>query len=74
MLLVAVKVSDSIIPPCTVYSRAWSFGGMDVDELPRFARPVSYNYDKLAKDHYYVSPSKNHTGDLTCDCNTVMYR
>jgi len=73
MPLVAAKVSGFGYPP-RVWFRARNFGGLNVDELLCFARPVSYNYDKLEKDHYYVSPSKNHTGDSTCDCNTVMYR
>ncbi|KAF9647144.1 hypothetical protein BDM02DRAFT_3129933 [Thelephora ganbajun] len=35
---------------------------------------AEYNYQKLNKTEYYVPPSKNHTGDVTCDCNTMMYR
>lgn len=32
-----------------------------------------YNYAQLDPDEHYVSPSKDHPGDLACDCNTVMY-
>ena len=31
---------------------------MNVDELPRFVYSVTYNYDKLGKEHYYVSQAR----------------
>ena len=34
----------------------------------------AYNYPPLNSDEYYIPPRKNHTGDLDCDCNTVMYK
>ena len=50
------------------------YGVWRVDDLSRFVRLVEYNYQKLNSTQYYVPPSKDHTGDLTCDCNTVLYR
>lgn len=71
MQIVAVQVSDySYRFPLSLSRR----GLCRVNNLPRFVRLVNYNYAKLEKDQYYVSPTKNHTGDMECDCNTVMYR
>ena len=36
--------------------------------------PVVYNYPPINSSQYYLPPSKNHSGDLGCDCNTVMYK
>ena len=37
--------------------------------------PVVYIYPPLDNNgQYYILPSKNHSGDLDCDCNTVMYK
>ena len=33
-----------------------------------------YNYPPLNASQYYVAPKKSHSGDLKCDCNTVMYK
>jgi hypothetical protein len=35
---------------------------------------VVYNYPSLNASQYYVPPRKEHSGDLDCDCNTVMYK
>ena len=35
---------------------------------------VLYNYPPLNASQYYLPPRKDHSGDLTCDCNTVMYK
>jgi hypothetical protein len=32
-----------------------------------------YTYPPLNSSEYYLPPRTNHTGDVTCDCNTVMY-
>jgi len=69
--IVAVQVSDFPHFPHIHFQSAVLH---TVNNLPRFVRLVSYNYAKLDKGQYYVSPSKNHTGDMLCDCNTVMYR
>jgi len=34
---------------------------------------VLYNYPPLNSSQYYLPPRKDHPGDMTCDCNTVMY-
>jgi len=34
---------------------------------------AEYSYQPLTPPEYYLPPSSNHSGDLTCDCNTVMY-
>ncbi|KAF9647146.1 hypothetical protein BDM02DRAFT_2802311 [Thelephora ganbajun] len=34
---------------------------------------VLYNYPPLNATQYYLPPRKDHSGDLMCDCNTVMY-
>jgi hypothetical protein len=34
---------------------------------------AQYTYPPLNASQYYLPPQTNHTGDLTCDCNTVMY-
>jgi len=34
---------------------------------------VVYNYPPLNSSQYYLPPRKDHSGDLDCDCNTVMY-
>jgi len=34
---------------------------------------VTYTYPPLNDSQYYVPPQASHTGDLDCDCNTVMY-
>ena len=36
--------------------------------------PVVYTYPPLNASQYYLPPKKDHSGDLTCDCNTVMYK
>lgn len=36
--------------------------------------PAEYTYPPLNSSQYYLPPSATHDGDLTCDCNTVMYR
>jgi len=33
----------------------------------------SYTYPKLDPGEWYIPPSTTHGGDLTCDCDTVMY-
>ena len=45
-----------------------------VDDLPCFLWLADYKYDKLEKGEHYVPPNKNHSGDVRCDCNTVVYR
>ena len=35
---------------------------------------AEYTYPPLNKTQYYLPPSANDLGDVTCDCNTVMYR
>jgi hypothetical protein len=32
-----------------------------------------YTYPPLNATEYYLPPRTNHTGDIMCDCNTVMY-
>jgi len=32
-----------------------------------------YTYEKLNVSDWYPPPSKTHAGDMTCDCDTVMY-
>lgn len=34
---------------------------------------IVYPYPKLNQSEWYVPPKKTHTGDTTCDCNTVVY-
>jgi hypothetical protein len=36
--------------------------------------PVVYSYPSLVPGQYYLPPRKNHSGDMECDCNTVMYK
>jgi len=49
--------------PCTV-------GSM----LDASCRGLSvYTYPPLNASQYYLPPRTNHSGDLMCDCNTVMY-
>ena len=33
-----------------------------------------YNYPPLNASQYYLPPRVDHSGDLDCDCNTVMYK
>lgn len=32
-----------------------------------------YTYPSINASEYYLPPRANHSGDLVCDCNTVMY-
>lgn len=34
---------------------------------------AEYTYPPLNATQYYLPPRTNHTGDVMCDCNTVMY-
>jgi hypothetical protein len=34
---------------------------------------AEYTYPPLNVSQYYLPPRANHSGDVTCDCNTVMY-
>jgi len=36
--------------------------------------PAIYTYDPLNSSQYYTPPRKDYSGDLDCDCNTVMYK
>ena len=33
-----------------------------------------YTYPPLNSSQYYIPPREGNPGDLTCDCNTVMYK
>ena len=71
MPLVVVNVSNSDHPfLCSLLN----VGLWRVDDLLHFARLADYNYDPLVKGQSYVPPNKNNTGDMDCDCNTVLYR
>ena len=35
---------------------------------------VVYTYPPVNSSQYYLPPSGNHSGDLACDCNSVMYK
>jgi len=36
--------------------------------------PALYYYPPLNSNQYYIPPRVDHSGDLECDCNTVMYK
>jgi hypothetical protein len=36
--------------------------------------PAVYEYPPLNASQHYVPPNRDHSGDLECDCNTVMYK
>jgi hypothetical protein len=35
---------------------------------------VEYPYPPLEVGQNYVAPAEGNSGDLNCDCNTVMYK
>lgn len=35
---------------------------------------ANYTYPILDPGEYYIQPRRAHFGDMTCDCDTVMYR
>jgi len=36
--------------------------------------PALYTYPPLDSTEYYLPPRVDHSGDLACDCNSVMYK
>ena len=69
--------------PCTIGSTMdASCRGLGEPRLvcPTASLPIrifslgTYNYPPINSSEYYLPPRANHSGDLTCDCNTVMYR
>ena len=45
----------------------------DVSE-DRCLLPAAYEYPPINGSQYYLPPRQDHSGDLACDCNTVMYK
>ena len=35
---------------------------------------AEYIYPPINSSEYYLPPATNHSGDVMCDCNSVMYR
>ena len=57
----------------SVSSTHYSHSNCVIDDDSRL-RSAEYTYPPLNATQYYLPPRANHSGDVTCDCNTVMYR
>ena len=70
----------ALLVPCWMLPVVVSVGSPSacVTATPVYERAcislAEYTYPPLNASQYYLPPQTNHSGDVTCDCNTVMYR
>ena len=69
----------ALLVPHWMHRAVVSVSRLFVDIFPvvsedRCLLPAEYIYSPLNVTEWYVPPSEDNLGDLSCDCNTVMYK